>query len=106
VENGKDYEAEHLVIRDDLSNQIKNGNLVKPRPALLEDLTPEDKKPREEMLKAGAAYYDALTGEDGKLARFAEGCERRENGMTTAGTREKNPPPMPTAPTRDKKMLT
>jgi hypothetical protein len=47
------------------------------------------------MLKTGAAYYAALTGEDGKLAPFADDCERRENGMTTAGTREKNPPPMP-----------
>jgi hypothetical protein len=107
VENGKITEAEHLVIRDDLSNQIKNGNLAKPRPAFLEDLAPEDKTPREEMLKAGAAYYDALTGEDGKLAPFADDCERRENGMTTAGTREKNPPPMPITATdpETKKML-
>jgi len=81
-------EAEHLAVRDDLSANIKNGHLVKPRPAFLEDLAPADKTPREQMLKAGAAYYDALTGEDGKLAPFAEDCERRENGSTTAGTRE------------------
>jgi hypothetical protein len=82
-------EAEHLVIRDDLSANIKNGHLAKPRPAFLEDLAPADKTPREEMLNAGAAYYAALTGEDGKLAPFADDCERRENGSTTAGTREK-----------------
>jgi hypothetical protein len=97
VVDGKITEAEHLVIREDLKKQMENGHLVKPRPALLEDLAPEDKTPREEMLKAGAAYYAALTGEDGKLAPFAADCERRENGSTTAGTREKLSP-MPVDP--------
>jgi hypothetical protein len=79
-------EAEHLVVRD-----LKKvpPSLIKPRPAFLEDLVPADRTPREQMLKAGAAYYEALTGEDGKLAPFADDCERHENGMTTAGTREK-----------------
>jgi hypothetical protein len=84
--DGKITEAEHLVIRTDLSKQIADGHLVKPRPALLEDLAPADRTPRDQMLKAGAAYYVALTGEDGKLAPFAADCERRENGSTTAGT--------------------
>jgi hypothetical protein len=86
TENKKITEAEHLVVRD-----IKKvlPSLIKPRPAFLEDLAPADRTPREEMLKAGDAYYVALTGEDGKLAPFADDCERHENGMTTAGTREK-----------------
>ncbi len=86
---GQITEAEHLAIRDTFSKQ-QLANLQKPRPAFLEDLAPEDKTPREEMLKAGMAYYAALTGEDGKLAPFAADCERRENGTTTAGTREKH----------------
>jgi hypothetical protein len=97
VVDGKITEAEHLVLREDLKKQMENGHLAKPRPALLEDLAPEDKTPREEMLKAGAAYYEALTGEDGKLAPFAADCERRENGSTAAGTREKLSP-MPVDP--------
>jgi hypothetical protein len=80
-------EAEHLVVRDSLKGGMPN--LKKARPAFSEDLAPDDKTPRQEMLKAGDAYYIALTGEDGKLAPFAEDCERHENGMTTAGTREK-----------------
>jgi hypothetical protein len=84
-------EAEHLVIRDDIS-EASLANLQKPRPALLEDLAPADRTPRDEMLAAGLAYYDALTGEDGTLAPFADDCERRENGMTTAGTRQKLQP--------------
>ena len=103
--NGKITEAEHLVIRDDLSNQIKNGHLAKARPAFSEDLAEADKTPREEMLKAGAAYYVALTGEDGKLAPFAEDCERRENGMTTAGTREPMSPLPITATDPDTKKM-
>jgi hypothetical protein len=87
TEDKKITEAEHLAIRDSLKGGIKN--LQKPRPAFLEDLAPADRTPREAMLKAGEAYYVALTGEDGKLAPFADDCERRENGMTTAGTREK-----------------
>jgi hypothetical protein len=86
TEDKKITEAEHLVVRD-----LKKvpPSLIKPRPAFFEDLSPADHTPREEMLKAGAAYYVALTGEDGKLAPFADDCERHENGMTTAGTREK-----------------
>jgi hypothetical protein len=106
VVNGKITEAEHLVVRDSLANQLKSGTLVKPRPAFLEELAPADKTPREEMLKAGAAYYAALTGEDGKLAPFAGDCERRENGMTAAGTREKTSPmPITATDPEMKKMM-
>jgi hypothetical protein len=102
VVDGKITEAEHLVIRDSLNA----ANFQKPRPAFLEDLAPEDKTPREEMLKAGVAYYAALTGEDGKLAPFAADCERRENGSVTAGTREKHAAmPIKASDPETKKML-
>jgi hypothetical protein len=87
TEDKKITEAEHLAVRDSLKGGMKN--LQKPRPAFLDELAPADRTPREAMLKAGEAYYVALTGEDGKLAPFADDCERHENGMTTAGTREK-----------------
>jgi len=102
--DGKITEAEHLVIREDLSKQM--AHLQKPRPALLEDLAPDDRVPRDQMLKAGEAYYVALTGGNGKLAPFADDCERRENGMTTAGNREQHSPMPITATDPDtKKML-
>jgi hypothetical protein len=44
---------------------------------------------RDEMLKIGASYYDALDDNDGSKAPFADDCVRRENGMQTTG----NPPP-------------
>jgi hypothetical protein len=89
LDNGKISEAEHLVVRDLGKGPDALKNLQKPRPALLEDVSAEDRTPRDEMIKIGLTYYDALTGEDGKLSPFADDCERRENGMTTAGTREK-----------------
>jgi hypothetical protein len=95
LEDLKITEAEHLVIRDLTSSPMgKAGlaNLHTPRSGLLEDVPPADRTPRWQMLKAGRAYYVALTGGDGKLAPFAAECERHENGMITAGP---NPPKMP-----------
>lgn len=95
LENGKITEAEHLVVRTlgtGPGGQAVMANLKTPRPGLLGDLAPAERTPRAQMLKAGLAYYDALTGEDGKLAPFAPECERHENGIITAGG-----PPRPKA---------
>ncbi|HSW38277.1 MAG TPA: hypothetical protein VLL97_02155, partial [Acidobacteriota bacterium] len=92
VENGMITEAEHLAVRDmDFTTPMGKSqlnNLQRPRPALLEDITPEERTPYDQMVRIGLSYYDALLGEDGTLSPFAPDCERRENGMTTAGTRE------------------
>jgi hypothetical protein len=92
LENLKIREAEHLVIRDLRSSAMGHAglkNLQKPRPGLLEDVAPSDRMERWQLMNIGRSYYDALTGENGKLAPFAPECERHENGMTTAG----GPPP-------------
>jgi hypothetical protein len=83
LRRGKISEAEHHVVRDDIAYALPN--LQKPRPGLVEDLSPADRTPRDQMLDIGLSYYDALTGEDGTLAPFAEECERRENGSTSVG---------------------
>jgi hypothetical protein len=96
LEDGKITEAEHLVIRDMATSAFgKAGlaNLKTPRPGLLEDISPAERTPRAEMLKAARAYYIALTGSNGKLAPFAPQCERHENGMITAGGKPQAPPP-------------
>jgi hypothetical protein len=97
LEDLKITEAEHLVIRDLTSSPMgKNAlaNLQKPRPGLLEDVEPSERMPRWQLLKIGRSYYDALTGGNGKLAPFADECERHENGAVTAGGK----PPEPKAP--------
>jgi hypothetical protein len=91
LRRGKISEAEHHVVK---SNEINIRNLKKPRPGLIEDIAPEDKTPRDQMLDIGLSYYDALTGEDGTLAPFALECQRRENGgISVGGTEEDFPEP-------------
>jgi hypothetical protein len=82
LRRGKISEAEHHVVK---SNEINIRNLQKPRPGLVEDIDPEDRTPREQMLDIGLSYYDALTGEDGTIAPFALECQRRENGGISVG---------------------
>jgi hypothetical protein len=92
LRRGKISEAEHHVVRENLAYAMPN--LQKPRPGLVEDISPADRTPRDQMLDIGLSYYDALTGEDGTLAPFAAECERRENGSTSVGG--KRPAPKPT----------
>lgn len=82
LKRGKIAEAEHHVVP---GNEIHLQNLIKPRPGLVEDISPEDRTPRDQMLDIGLSYYDALTGEDGTLAPFAQECQRRENGGISVG---------------------
>jgi hypothetical protein len=91
LQRGRIAEAEHHVIRDDLTNSLPN--LQKPRPGLVEDLAPSDRTPRDQIIDVGLSYYDALTGEDGTLAPMADECERHENGMVTAGGKPQAKPP-------------
>lgn len=92
VVNEEITEAEHLVIRGDDIRKASLANLKKPRAGLIEDIPPSERMPREELIRIGLTYYDALTGEDGTLSPFADECERHENGMITAGKKPDAPP--------------
>lgn len=94
LRRGKISEAEHHVVTRE---HLTMHNLVKPRPGLVEDIAPEDRTPRDRMLDIGLAYYDALTGEDGTLAPFAQECERRENGGISVGGKREAPAKEPPA---------
>jgi hypothetical protein len=95
LKRGKIAEVEHHVVP---RNEIHLENLVKPRPGLVEDIAPEDKTPRKQMLDIGLSYYDALTGEDGTLAPFALECQRRENGGISVGGKKEDFPEPKEAP--------
>ena len=95
LRRGKISEVEHHVVK---SNEINIQNLQKPRPGLVEDIAPEDKTPRDQMLDIGLSYYDALTGEDGTLAPFAPECQRRENGGISVGGKKEDFPEPKEAP--------
>lgn len=87
IRNGQITEAEHLIARDLRPTSLVN--LVIPRPGLLATVPPDQRVPRDQMLKIGASYYEALVTADANDTPFADDCLRRENGMQTTG----NPPP-------------
>lgn len=87
IRNGKITEAEHLIARNLMERSL--ANLKTPRPGLLATVPPGQRVPRDQMLKIGASYYEALVTADANHAPFADDCVRRENGMQTTS----NPPP-------------
>ncbi|MBZ5694645.1 MAG: subclass B3 metallo-beta-lactamase [Acidobacteriia bacterium] len=87
IRDGEVVEAEHLIARNLRDTSLPNLQL--PRPGLLKVVPPDQRSPRDEMLKIGASYYEALTTSNGHAAPFADDCVRRENGFQTTG----NPPP-------------
>ena len=87
LKDGKITEAEHLIARDLREKSL--ANLQTPRAVFSATVPPAQRMPRDQMLKVGASYYDALVNGDGKATPFADDCVRRENGMQTTG----NPAP-------------
>ena len=83
VEDGAITEAEHLVVRS--FNGSSLDNLKTTRPGLLTEIPPAQRAPREVLLAIGMTYYDSIEQSSGDATPFADDCERRENGMITAG---------------------
>ncbi len=61
--------------------------LQTPRPTLVDDLPAKQRSGRELMLYAANAYFDALTGDDGRIAPFADDCVRHEQGYQTVANK-------------------
>jgi hypothetical protein len=92
LQDGQIVEMEHLIARDLPQSSLKN--LQTPRPGLLAAVPPAERTPREQLLKIGASYYQALVSANSNDAPFADDCVRRENGMQTTS----NPPPATPGP--------
>jgi hypothetical protein len=86
VQGGVITEIEHLVARN--LGERNLGNLATPRPPLLTTVPEAQRSSREQLLRIGASYYDALDNNDGKAAPFADDCVRHENGMQTSTNRQ------------------
>ncbi|NLV31489.1 MAG: hypothetical protein GXY47_10070 [Acidobacteria bacterium] len=82
-------EIDHLVVHGD---GPLNPNMSNLRPALLERVPKLERVPRGKMREIANSYYEAIVQDDGNVAPFADECERRENGGTSAGDRT---PPQP-----------
>ena len=82
VVDGKITEAEHLIARN--LSEANLANLQTPRPVFLADVPEDQRNSRDDMLKIGTFYYDALVTNKGAAAPFDDAdCERHENGMIT-----------------------
>ncbi len=82
VFDGKITEAEHLV---SAVGEASLANVQKPRPGLVTEVPVPGRLPHDQLMRIGIQYYDALDDNMGAKMPFAADCERRENGMTTAG---------------------
>jgi hypothetical protein len=100
LEKGKIVEAEHILAAPGNFPGAKE-NVVTVRPGLLKEIPADKRMAEPKLLAIGKTYYDALDDNKGSEAPFAADCQRRENGMTTAGegagappTKDSNPSPI------------
>jgi hypothetical protein len=91
VEDGKIVQAEHILAAPGNFPGAKD-NVVTVRPGLLKPIPADKRLPEAKLLAIGKTYYDALDDNNGSEAPFAVDCQRRENGMTTAGEGAGAPP--------------
>jgi hypothetical protein len=87
IDRGQILEIEQL-----WANNINDAAiplLTTPRETLTTDIPPSQRLSRELLLRAANSYFDALEGDDGRIAAFGDDCVRHENGYQTVN----NPPP-------------
>jgi len=87
VENGRITEIDHMVSPLGLDNGVPD-TLIRPREGLVTRLTPDERVPRDQMIKAAMGYYEAIEFSDGTLAPFDDDCQRIENGMATSNNKQ------------------
>jgi len=83
-------EIDHLVIHNDEGTAL-NPNMSAVRPALLERQPKMERIPRERMIEIANSYYEAIVQDNGKVAPFADECQRRENGGISANDQTQTP---------------
>jgi len=83
IASGKIAEAEHLLSAP--LGGATNPNIATPRPGLVRDIPAGKRLSHDRLAAIGIRYYDALDDNDGSKMPFAADCQRRENGITTAG---------------------
>jgi hypothetical protein len=87
VDRGKISEIEQLWAGNIAPQAIEL--LTTPRTILTDDVPPAQRVSREIMFRVANSYFDALEGDSGKIAAFADDCVRHENGYRTVN----NPSP-------------
>src|SRR4030042_1946959 len=100
IEKGQITEIENIVVRQQGERPMPEENLKKPREAFLEELKPDERVSRKEMIRISDLYFEALVRDDGDIIPLWDGCNRIENGMQTTNNPNLFPhdpkrPPMP-----------
>ena len=91
LKDGKIVEAEHITAAPGAFPGAKE-NVVTVRPGILKEIPAAKRLPESKLRAIGITYYAALDDNKGSEAPFAADCQRRENGMTTAGEGAGAPP--------------
>jgi hypothetical protein len=58
-----------------------------PRPQLVNDVPAAERTSREDLLWIAHSYFDALEGDSGRIAAFADDCVPHENGYQTVANK-------------------
>jgi hypothetical protein len=88
IQNKRITEAESIVVRNMNENNL--WTLKTPPSEFSRALAPEERVPREELVRISNVYFDGIEQLTGKIVPWHDECYRLENGMWTAG---KNLPP-------------
>jgi hypothetical protein len=86
VERNMITEVEHWYDRNVAPEAMEL--LQKPRATLVNDIPKDKQLSREYLTYAAESYFDALTGEDGSIAPFADECVRHEQGYQTVNNKQ------------------
>jgi hypothetical protein len=83
--DGRIAEVESIVCRKvDFSPFPSIETYVAPRPQMLADVPPDQRRPRERLITIADGYFDTLQLNDGQLfTQFTDDCDRVENGLQT-----------------------
>jgi hypothetical protein len=90
VVDHKITEIDHIVVHN-TDGKALNANMSKLRPAFLERLPKLERIPRDQMENIANSYYEAIVQDNGKVAPFADECQRRENGGISANDQTQTP---------------
>jgi len=83
VENQKITEIESIVVRN--LDEANLWPLKTPPVEFSRALAPNERVPREELVRISSAYFDSIEKSNSKLVPWQNECYRLENGMWTAG---------------------
>jgi hypothetical protein len=82
VRDGRIHEIE-TIVRREAPRLYDPANLGEPRAIVFEELAPEERGSREELVRAGNLYFDGLEHGDGAIIPVTDDCTRIENGTQT-----------------------